>query len=372
MRNGAHDVFSRPVDEHRFLLTLIRALERKILMEALNLPMEINSDLMEPDAFNEIVSKDPQMKVIFHYMERVAKSRHPVLITGETGVGKELIARALYKLSGREPFVSVNIASVDDLVFSDTLFGHRKGAFTGADTARDGLLAKAGDGILFLDEIGDLPNISQVKLLGLIQDSLYYPLGSDVQSRSDAKLVMATNVDIENHIREGKFRKDLYYRIRTHHVHVPPLRERLGDIPALVYHFADQAAKSLGKKTPVILPELITLLSCYDYPGNVRELQAMINDAVAQHKRGALSMGTFQDKIRLSRNNRKATLNKTPDDGEGLKVNFSKFPTLKEWEDYLVRMAVEKSNNNQGIAADLLGISRQALNKRLLKKKNDK
>jgi transcriptional regulator with PAS, ATPase and Fis domain len=266
----------------------------------------------------------------------------------------------------------VNIASVDDLVFSDTLFGHRKGAFTGADSARDGLLAKAGDGMLFLDEIGDLPNISQVKLLGLIQDNLYYQLGSDVQSRSEAKLVMATNVDIENHIKEGKFRKDLYYRIRTHHVHVPPLRERLGDIPVLAFHFVVQAAKSLGKKIPVISPELITLLSCYDYPGNVRELQSMINDAVAQHKRGALSMVTFQDKIKHSRDRRKAHLNKNIDDSEGLKVNFSKFPTLKEWEEYLVDMAVEKSNNNQGIAAGLVGISRQALNKRLLKKKDDK
>jgi len=154
-----------------------------------------------------------------------------VLITGETGVGKELVAKALYRLSGRKgEFVPVNVAGLDDNVFADTLFGHRKGAFTGADQARSGLVEQATGGTLFLDEIGDLSAASQVKLLRLLQDGEYFPLGSDVAKRSDARVVVATNQDLQHLQDPGRFRKDLYYRLCAHHVHIPPLRERCEDL----------------------------------------------------------------------------------------------------------------------------------------------
>ncbi len=367
MRRGAYDIFNKPLDEQRFLVTVVRALERKILMDALSNATGGSPDnqLRHPEAFAHIVTRDPTMNNIFRYLEAIADSSHPILISGETGTGKELIARAIYILTGRESFITVNIAGVDDAVFSDTLFGHTKGAFTGADAARDGLLVKANDGVLFLDEIGDLADISQIKLLRLIQEGTYYQLGSDTPREVNARLILATNKNLETLVEKGTFRKDLFYRIRTHNIHLPPLRERLNDIPILVPYFASKAALAMNKKPPHIVPELLSLLKCYNYPGNVRELESMINDAVARHKRGALAMSTFQEKVNSG------STNKPPlSDLSRLSVSevFTHFPTLKEWEDYLVNLALEKAAGNQGIAAGLLGISRQALNKRILNK----
>ena len=192
----------------------------------------------QPEAFSEIITVSSRMDSIFQYIEAVAASPRPVLITGETGVGKELIARVVHKLSNRPgAFTPVNVAGLDDNVFTDTLFGHRKGAFTDAREARGGLLEQASGGTLFLDEIGDLSPASQVKLLRLLQEGEYLPLGSDVAKRSDARIVVATNQDLENLLSAKKFRKDLYYRLCDHHIRIPPLRDRLEDLPVLVEHF---------------------------------------------------------------------------------------------------------------------------------------
>ena len=189
------------------------------------------------------------MSSIFQYCEVVAKSQQPVIIIGETGVGKELIAKAIHDLSGlRGKFVPVNVAGLDDNMFSDTLFGHKKGAFTGADQTRSGLIAQASGGTLFLDEIGDLAELSQVKLLRLLQEQEYYPVGSDIPMVSDARIIAATNRDLRKLTEAGKFRNDLYFRLCAHQVHIPPLRERLDDIPVLLDHFLDEAAKTFKKK----------------------------------------------------------------------------------------------------------------------------
>jgi transcriptional regulator of acetoin/glycerol metabolism len=167
------------------------------------------------------------MLAIFRYLEAIAASPAPVLVSGESGTGKELIAAALHRLSGRSgELVAVNVAGLDDQMFSDTLFGHVRGSFTGAERSREGLIASAADGTLFLDEIGDLTTASQVKLLRLLQDGSYYPLGADSPKRSRARVVVATNVDVLEGVAKGSFRKDLYYRLRTHHVQLPPLRAR--------------------------------------------------------------------------------------------------------------------------------------------------
>ncbi|MDZ7767137.1 MAG: sigma 54-interacting transcriptional regulator [Melioribacteraceae bacterium] len=222
-------------------------------------------------------------------MEAIAKTNLPVLITGETGTGKELIANAIHKVSGRKgELVPVNVAGVDDNLFSDTLFGHKKGAFTGAEIERKGLIERAEDGTLFLDEIGDLNIESQVKLLRLLQEGQFYPLGSDIAKLSNARIIVATNRSIKSLQSSNTFREDLYYRLRSHHINIPPLRERKKDIPYLIDFFLIRAAKELGKTKPRPPKELYTLLSNYHFPGNIRELEGIIYDAVSLHKSGIL------------------------------------------------------------------------------------
>ena len=190
------------------------------------------------------------MMGLFRYAEAIAPTSLPVLITGETGVGKELVARAIHSVSRSGGFVPVNVAGLDDTLFADTLFGHVKGAYTGAETAREGMVAKAEEGTLFLDEIGDLAPESQIKLLRLLQEREYYPLGTDRPRPTTARFVFATNLDVSEATNEGRFRKDLLYRLRSHHIRIPPLRGRSRDLPALVDHFLDKASKRWGNLAP--------------------------------------------------------------------------------------------------------------------------
>ncbi|MGD9210545.1 MAG: sigma-54 dependent transcriptional regulator, partial [Desulfobacteraceae bacterium] len=294
---GAFDYIIKPVEEERLITAVNRAIAfQELKNENIALRQHILDDNLEkPDAFKQIITSNKKMLLIFQYIESIAKTSQPVLIRGETGVGKELIARTLHELSGLQGrFVAVNVAGLDDNVFSDTLFGHAKGAFTGAEYSRNGLIEQAAGGTLFLDEIGDLNHTSQVKLLRLLQEGEYFSLGSDIPQISDARLVAATNQNLTHLQENGHFRKDLNYRLRTHRIYIPPLRQRLDDIPLLVDHFLRQTARKLKKKKPTIPKELLTLLKTYSYPGNIRELQSMIFDAVSQHKGGILSLRSFK------------------------------------------------------------------------------
>jgi len=318
-----------------------------------------------PEAFAHIVTANRRMGTIFQYVEAVAESIEPVLITGETGTGKELIAQAIHTLSGRDgKMVSLNVAGLDDNLFSDTLFGHVKGGYTGADAERAGLIAKAAGGTLFLDEIGDLKSASQVKLLRLLQDNSYYPIGSDLPRTADARIVAATNRSLQERMARGKFRQDLFFRLSSHPVELPPLRERMDDLPLLLQHFIEEAAESLGKPAPGPSDELFTLLSVYDFPGNVRELRSLVFNAVAQHRSGPiLSMESFRLAVRKS-----ATVPELIEGSSGTPESplaiTGRFPTLKEANVFLVREAMRRATNNQGVAAALLGITRQSLNRR--------
>jgi DNA-binding NtrC family response regulator len=325
----------------------------------------------QPEAFAEIVTQHPSLFAIFRYLEAIAGSPQPVLITGETGTGKELMARALHRLSGRPgELVAVNLASLDDTMFSDTLFGHTRGAFTGADRPREGLIASAAAGTIFLDEIGDLAPASQVKLLRLLQDGSFYQLGADRPRRSQARVLVATNTDVVQAVGAGRFRKDLYYRLRTHHVHLPPLRQRKGDIPLLVDRFVEKAAGQLGKKVPAVPVALHQLLKTYSFPGNVRELQALVFDGVARHQGVTLSMASFKEAIS---GEPQSTL--TTEQAEGAQATQlaslfpDRLPTLREAEDHLITEALLRADGNQTVAAGLLGLSRQALNKRLSRRR---
>jgi len=368
MKSGAFDYMVKPVEKSRLISGVKRAIEiRELQRENKWLRAQVLSDKLEhPEVFSEIITNSPAMKSIFQYIEAISLSPQPALITGETGVGKELVARAIHRLSRRAgAFVPVNIAGLDDNVFADTLFGHRKGAFTGADQTRSGLVEQASGGTLFLDEIGDLSPASQVKLLRLSQDGEFFPLGSDVARRSDARVLVATNQDLEALQSSGKFRKDLYYRLCAHHVHLPPLRERREDLPLLIDYFLETASQTLGKKKPTPPRELFALLSTYHFPGNLRELQSMILDAVSSHKSGKLSMEVFKSYIRQKHPTFDIDSKQLPS-GQASLLSFSEqLPTFKQAEQFLLSEAMKRAKGNQAIAAQMLGITRQALNKRL-------
>jgi two-component system nitrogen regulation response regulator GlnG len=372
MKLGAFDYMVKPVERSRLVGGVKRAMElRELQRENRLLKAHVLSDRLEhPEAFSELVTCSLGMRSIFQYIESIATSPRPLLVTGETGVGKELAARAVHRLSRRKgAFVPVNVAGLDDNVFADTLFGHKKGAFTGADQARAGLLEQAAGGTLFLDEIGDLSPASQVKLLRLLQDGEFFPLGSDLAKRSDARAIVATNQDLDELQGSGRFRKDLYFRLGDHHIHIPPLRERMEDVPLLVDHFMEKAATTMGKSKPTPPEELMTLLATHHFPGNVRELESMVFDAVSSHRSGKLSLDIFKSHIFQKPSSSKGDL-KEQVPREGVCVSFSeRLPTLKEIEQLLVDEAMRRANGNQSIAALSLGITRQALNKRVRKER---
>lgn len=367
MKLGAFDYFVKSVETERLVSGVCRAVELRQLREERDQLRNrfLDGQLENPAAFAAIVTESQKMFAVFQYLEAVAPSNQPVLIAGETGVGKELFARAVHDLSGRAgEFVAVNVAGLDDQTFSDTLFGHKKGAFTGADTSRPGLVERAAGGTLFLDEIGDLAPSAQVKLLRLIQESEYYPLGSDVAKKSAIRIVVATNRDLAAMTREGGFRKDLYYRLGTHRVDIPPLRERKEDLFVLLNHFLEASATELGKKTPTAPRQLPTLLATYHFPGNVRELKAMAHEAVTQHTHGVLSMDVFRNHIRAFGDDSAEPASNVSADAHGLTFP-EQLPTIKDVTEQLIAEAMLRSGGNQSIAAEMLGMSRQALNKRL-------
>lgn len=372
IKMGACDYLVKPVEKNKLISSIKKALEmNRLKEEIIGLKYRLIEDKLENEtAFSEIITLNQKMRGLFKYIEVISKTEQPVLITGETGTGKELIARAIHKVSGKKgDFIAVNVAGLDDTMFSDTLFGHRKGAFTGAISSREGLIAKAKGGTLFLDEIGDLTEASQIKLLRVLQEKVYYPLGSDIPKNTDARIIIATNQDIQEMVTKGKFRKDLFFRLKAHHVHLPPLRERKDDIPLLLDHFITEAAISLGKKPPKYPEELIILLMNYNFPGNVRELKMIVYDAVARCSSTFLSLETFKDMIDISNAIDKEL--KSEIIKFYIQMRFpDKLPTLKEMENLLITEALRRAKGNQGIAASMLGITRQALNKRLNKNQN--
>jgi DNA-binding NtrC family response regulator len=367
MKQGAFDFLVKPVEPERLVATIRMALERRTMNSEFSALRDqfFTDKILNTEAFSSIVTVSSKMQTLFKYMEAVAPSRQPVLICGETGVGKELFAKALHNLSGcKGKFVAVNVAGLDDTVFADTLFGHRKGAFTGADQAREGLIVKAVSGTLFLDEIGDLNDQSQIKLLRLLQEREFYAVGSDNPSTTNARILLATNHDLQKLIEEGRFRKDLYFRLYAHRLLIPPLRERTEDLALLLDHFLVEAAHAFEKKKPTPPPELVTLLKNYPFPGNVRELEALVYDAVARHSEGVLSMESFWEVITVFSAERFVDRRKRGGN-DALISLFGHFPTITEVEEYLISQALQQSKGNQGIAANLLGISRQTLNKRI-------
>ena len=364
MKQGAFDYLLKPVENSRLITTVTRALElHRLRGEVTSLKRSLlGAEQERHPAFAQIITGNRKMEGLFLYLESIAVSQQPALISGETGVGKELFARAIHMVSGRQgAFVALNIAGLDDVMFSYTLFGHWKGAYTGASQLREGIIAKAARGTLFLDEIGDLNPLSQIKLLRLLQENEYFPLGSDMAKRSSARVIVATNRDLPRLITGGEFRNDLYYRLSTHSCHIPPLRERQDDLPLLFDHFLRMAATALEKEPPLYDEEVTRYLAGYSFPGNVRELQAMIHDAVARHSSGVLSPESFRERVgHLPQETKPLPILR-----EVAPPHPDSFPKLKDAEMNLIRQALVAAGGNQGDAALLLGISRKALNNRL-------
>ncbi|WP_321494012.1 sigma-54 dependent transcriptional regulator [uncultured Desulfobacter sp.] len=367
LKQGAHDYLVKPINMNTFASALRNALEICALRnEVLTLKgVSFNRDLKRPDHFQHIITQNPTMIGLFHYIESISTSREPVLILGETGTGKELISRAIHNASGLEgPFVTVDVAGLDDNLFSDTLFGHSKGAYTGADKNREGLVEKAAGGSLFLDEIGDLSAASQVKLLRLVQEGIFYPLGSDQPRTCKARIISATNKSRTElaAVDQDQFRSDLFFRLSTHLIQVPPLRERKEDIPLIAAFLRDQAAKAMGKPVVETGQQVADVLSSHPFPGNIRELKTYIYDAVAQSTDTSLNVDSILERLADTPTVPQPRTSHTAPVLEDL---MGRFPTLTALTEYAIAQALERTDNNQSQAAKLLGISKQALSKRL-------
>ncbi len=369
IKQGAYDYITKPLDAAQLVSIVQKAFttgeladqNRKLTGYLLGEP------LANPEFFSDIITYSERMQSIFKIIEASRSSRQPVLITGETGVGKELIARAIHRVSGLHgAMVTVNVASLDDTMLSDTLFGHKRGAYTGATEGRAGLIETARGGTLFLDEIGDLSPASQIKLLRLIQQNEYYRLGSDVLHKSDARIIAASNADFEKMLTTGSFRKDLYYRIGSIHLHIPPLRQRREDILPLTRHFIDQIALVLQRTPPKLSSEVCQALLNHNYPGNVRELINRVNSAVTYNRSGVLKLEDFHG-LKPGCKRSGTLLRRMGSQQFILHGIFPEFPTLDEVEQLLVEEAMEESKGQRGVAAELLGVSRPTLQKRLVR-----
>lgn len=364
MKLGAFDYLVKPVEEDRLSSVIKRALELQELRQTSDSFHErlFSGTLNNPAAFADILTESPLMFTVFQYLESVAPSSQPLLITGETGTGKELLSKAVHTLSGRSgEFVAENLAGLDDTMFADTLFGHLKGAYTGADSARMGLVERANGGTLLLDEIGDIKPASQIKLLRFLQEREFYPLGSDSARSADVRIVAATNRSTDDLQKDPDFRNDLYFRLKTHHVHIPPLRKRTEDLKILSKHFIEEAARDMEKTPPTPPTELFTLLKTYSFPGNIRELRAMIYDAVGKHSSKVLSMASFREAMSLNEEIPQVD----QQDGETIYESLESLPTIQEATRELIEEAMRRSDGNQSIAARLLGITPSSLSKRL-------
>ncbi len=372
IRRGAADYLVKPVEPVRLLRFVKNALEQLQLRASYRV---VRSGLVGEGPLPELPglrTANPKLRTIYGYCASIAPLRAPLLIRGETGTGKDVLARAVHAASGRSgPFVSVNAGGLDDALFSDALFGHRRGAYTGAGEAREGLVAKARGGTLFLDEIGDLESASQVKLLRLIENNEYLPLGSDDPRSAEARIILATHQDLRLLMGDSRFRKDLYYRISTYEVELPPLRERPEDIPELFERFLEEARAEQGGTFDFAESSLDLLLE-YDFPGNIRELRAFAQRAATRAIASAsrrVDTSVLLEEGALAAAAARFERVRHGGKGSGLEDVLeslpSPLPDLSAWQGLLIREALRRSGGNISMAARSIGQSPQALHQRL-------
>jgi DNA-binding NtrC family response regulator len=366
LKSGASDYFSKPWDNEKLLIEIDRQIARTRL-EREN--RELRRALKERYAFPNIVGKSERMLRVLDLVAQVAPSKSNILITGETGTGKELIAKAIHANSPRadKPFVGVNSGSLPPDLLESTLFGHVKGAFTGAVANRRGYFETANHGTIFFDEIGTLTPDMQVKLLRVIQEREFMPLGSTETIRVDVRILAATNADLARLVEEGKFRQDLYYRLNVINIHLPPLRERKEDIPLLVEHFFQVYCRennkfldSQGRSVLRFEPEAMHLLMDYNWPGNVRELENAIERAVVLATSEVVPVSVLPEQLLQSTGVRLGR----PGSG-ALPPDASLFEKVADFEARTIIEALEATNYSQTEAAALLKIPLSTLNQKI-------
>jgi two-component system response regulator AtoC len=349
MRRGAYDYLAKPFQPSEVLLTLRKAREREQLRRANQI---LQRDVQRAVGERPIVAASPAMIQVLELVERAAEFKATVLLQGESGTGKEVLARAIHAQSPRrdEAFVAINCAAIPEALLESELFGHAKGAFTGADRARRGLFAEADGGTLFLDEVGELPLPLQAKLLRVLQEEEVRPVGEAKPRHVDVRVLAATARDLEVEVAAGRFREDLFYRLDVVRVKVPPLRERREDIPLLVDHFVGRTHESLGKNVRSIDDDALERLVGYAWPGNVRELENVLERAAILCRGDRLSLADLPPNLTAA-----------PAERRGASRDLSLRRARRALEARLIGEALEATGGNRTHAARLLGISHRAL-----------
>ena len=361
MRLGAYDYIQKPFKNSELLAQIEKALEKSSIVQQ---NRSLRAQVAKNFRVGDLIGKSPRMRAVMDLVKRIASGRSSVLITGESGTGKEVVARALHDAGERasQPFVTVNCGALPEALMESELFGHEKGAFTGANTRKDGLFRAANGGTLFLDEVGELPTPLQVKLLRVLQERKVRPVGGTQELEVDVRVVAATNRDVEGAVRDGSFRQDLFYRLNVIRVTLPPLRERREDIPTLAAHFLQKHSALEGKRLS-FSAEALRYISEQDYPGNVRELENLVERAVALASepyvvRADLLSGHGTDSADAPTVNDVTVL---PPEGMDLDAR------LGAMERSLLLQALERTGGNRTSAAKLLGTSFRSLRYRLVK-----
>lgn len=357
MKLGAYDYLTKPIDLDELEIVLKRINERQKLISENRF---LREQLSEKYNFSGLIARSPRMEEVINLAGRVAKSKATVLIRGESGTGKEVLAKAIHYASPRanKPFVAVNCAALNENLLESEMFGHEKGAFTGADRQRKGRFEVADGGTLFLDEVGDLPLQTQIKLLRVLQESQFERVGGNVPITVDVRVITATNRPLEKLIAEGNFREDLFYRINVVTLSIPPLRERKEDIPELLDYFVRKYLPESGKSNATFSKEALNILMKYDYPGNIRELENIVQHALIISREEVI---TTED-LPIAKSNLLQTEN-----DETITTHKSMPEQVEAFEKKLVLNALSQTKGNQLQAAKLLGISERNLRYKLEK-----
>jgi len=361
MKLGAYDYITKPFKYDEVMLNIKRALERKRLRdENLNLKQRLETQYR----FENIIGKSAKIVAVFDTIRKIADSQSTVMITGESGTGKELVAQAIHVNSQRrdKPFTSVNCGAIPEGLMESELFGHVKGAFTGAVANKVGLFSAADAGTLFLDEITEIPSLLQVKLLRAIQEREIRRVGDTKDFKVDVRLIAATNKDLESAVGEGTLREDLFYRLNVIPIHLPSLRERPEDIPLLAAHFLQKFGKQLGREVRGVSAEALTLLEQYHWPGNIRELENVVERALVLGTGEMLTEESLPESVRRQRQPRGVDLD-LPEAGLDLDA------TLDQIERGLIEKALERTRGVQTRAAELLRLSFRQFRYKLQKRK---
>ncbi|MBI4818217.1 MAG: sigma-54-dependent Fis family transcriptional regulator [Deltaproteobacteria bacterium] len=358
IRAGAYDFLPKPFETDALVVALERAIQHRVLRQEVK---RLRAVVEQSQRFNEIIGASPAMQATYALLDRISDSESPVLITGESGCGKELVARALHARSRRHsgPFVAVSCAAMPEALLESELFGHVRGAFTDAHVSRAGIFQKASGGTLFLDEIGELPLSLQPKLLRALQEKTIRPVGSDEEVPFDARIVTATNRDLETEVHEKTFRSDLFYRINVICVELPPLRSRGTDVLLLAHHFLEKYSRAAGKTIAGISSGAASKLLAYVWPGNVRELSNAIERAVAVAQYSEISVEDLPSKIRDHERSHVVVVSDDPSD----------LVPLDTVEQQYIQRVVESTGGNKTLAAKILGLDRTTLYRKLERSK---